>query len=154
MTNLELDRKMAEEVMGWIIEPHCPDMWVIKYGPHNIRCMSHVKDWHPSTNIAQALGDGGPGTVVGKMLTKGWFLEMFYSQPDALKWENNVPSEADCYVRFYVYPKGDERLEEMECVVEKAPSLAICLAAAKALVVVGGEQTHFPGCDCVECDHD
>ena len=86
----DLDRKAAVVVMGWRFEQggetfkqnpiSIYDHWQDSEG--KFICYPEDCDFHPSTNIQQALGDGGPGTVVGRMRELGWRMSLMFSTGD------------------------------------------------------------------------
>ena len=91
MTDWEIAEFLAKELMGWNQYP-----WVIK-------------GWSPCTRIDQALGDGGPGTVVGEILELGYDFDLRSQQTGSF------------YATFGVGVEG------------LSPARAICLAAVKVL---------------------
>jgi hypothetical protein len=68
LSNAELDRWAAEVLMGW----RACMIGFAYFDPSHPGNLRRTMDWHPSTDITQALGDAGPGTVVGRMAEKGW----------------------------------------------------------------------------------
>ncbi len=127
----DIDRDMAEKVMEW--EESCdPDPFV----PHfqtgeggtvfvTTQCAPYDWfEWHPSTDISQALGDGGPDTVVGKMRKKGYACLLAQNQNNGTWlcefWP--IGGIEDDYA--YLKRKGAEA---------DTPKMAICLAAKKAV---------------------
>ena len=105
MTDWEVAEFLAKELMGWDQYP-----WVIK-------------GWSPCTRIDQALGDGGPGTVVGEMDKLGYSLEII---------RNRSVNTTTTYVMFF--PHSPEGLALMGWTGEDThPARAICLAAVEAL---------------------
>ena len=80
MTNDEVDRYLAEKLMGWIVEPNrITEITIITLifnrVPHYFnedKIVMQVEHWQPTCNISQALGNGGPETVVGEMKALGW----------------------------------------------------------------------------------
>jgi hypothetical protein len=90
MTDEELIRRVATEVMGWrlkqinIPESVVTDEWF--YQDANRNFLSFAKDWLPLTNLNQAfLG------VVEKMIGDGWFVD--------ISWLGGPPDGWRC--RFY-----------------------------------------------------
>jgi hypothetical protein len=105
--NADLDRWLAVNLMGYgVFEDR---FWLGK------RPKKPWWRWNPSTNIKQALGDGGPGTVVGMMKEKGFALKL--DQMDKAWW-----------AAFY---KGSKKIIENYDL--STPAAAICEAAKSAL---------------------
>ncbi len=63
MTDTDADSFLAVNLMGYTRNLPFTGWWI-----GNL-C---IGSWHPTQNITQALGDGGPDTGVGKMLKLGW----------------------------------------------------------------------------------
>jgi len=124
--DFNLDQRMAEEVMEWKSSEPFGIEWMGE-GLDPIRGIEK-EDWSPTRKIEQALGDGGPGTVVGKMLQKGWRYTM---------WDEGEDGEK---VGFEFY---QGRVTEFKCLdspdakygraFADTPAKAICLAVAAAL---------------------
>lgn len=122
MTNKELDKWLAENVMGWFVYNmpgiEHPDLqWYgDKYGEGLIEDVisenlyRRVKDWHPTESISDAF------QVVEKMMEK---LLYFDIQIDSVVSSRN-PHSFSCIVKCYKI--GADTLP-----------LAICLAAKKAI---------------------
>ncbi len=88
----DTDRVLAERLMGWIVKPlktyggELVDWYIEPFKRPDlsegyIKVMS-VADWHPTQNITQALGDGGPGTVVGQLFLRGYDFELRKVAPE------------------------------------------------------------------------
>ena len=124
MTEIEIDRKMAEKVMGWTVAANVYDegssgLWLYNGKPSGETVVKKFADFKPSTNITHTL------EVVGKMREKGFFLILndtgcqyrcAFSSHENKAWEvfiNKPPND------LYVW--------------EATPQLAICLAALEAV---------------------
>ena len=103
MTDWEIAEFLAKELMGWNQYP-----WVIK-------------GWSPCTRIDQALGDGGPGTVVEAMWGKSsWRISIMRS----------VGEGKDGFVAMFDINRFDKMTDWC---FANIPARAICLAAVEAL---------------------
>jgi len=125
LTNDQIDRMLAEKLMEWTIEPgkaegrnYPEDFYNLK--EHGFQ--HTISDWHPTSDITQALGDGGQGTVVGKMaaLNYDFQLRTIVSSGKLLTWTSAF-SLLDGYKKW---------------VDADTPAEAICQAAVKALKAV------------------
>ena len=124
LTNDQIDRLLAEKLMGW--EPTI--LKVIENGVtvdsepiYSLAPPIRVKNWSPTRKIEQALGDGGSGTVVGKLAERGLVGIEIRRGCVSGKWEMTWALKDPGHWR--VGPQAD------------TPAEAICLAAAKALEV-------------------
>ncbi len=74
----KLRRWSAEKLMGWTLRKiniPCSVVTDEEYYEREDGSFAYwKKEWHPTQNITQALGDGGPDTVVGALETKGWTI--------------------------------------------------------------------------------
>ncbi|RLG44476.1 MAG: hypothetical protein DRN81_04505 [Thermoproteota archaeon] len=123
----ELDRLMAEEVMGWEEgeDFDCSKEGPLIYYPSRNRVLG--RKWSPSTDIAAAW------EVIRKMLDSGWGCEIYspnnpYALENADKW-------------FVVFAKSGPIVMQLNFSA-KAPSapLAICRAALLAVKEASDEQ--------------
>ncbi len=120
----DIDREMAEKVMGWFKD--FLGNWVKYMKPTHFDSdakqatikMCKAENWHPSTDISQALG--GPDTVVGKMRKKGFSFSMAISS-----------TNDESHVEFVKYKDGFAAI--IGKAKHKDPAMAICLAAEKAM---------------------
>lgn len=114
-----LDRVLAEKLMKYEI---CEDK--IPYGVW-VRERPDQQWWFysPTRSITQALGDGGPGTVVGEMKEQGWFYDVgLIDNPIIIKSHGeHVASFSGHNREIYRYAS--------------TPALAICLAADEVLEI-------------------
>src|SRR5208337_597117 len=123
---MDTDRFLAERLMGWVEGTHFAfEIYgsqgefsnVFLLGPDGgVKCI-----WSPSGNITQALGDGGPGTVVGAMREKGFSLSLQYLE---IGWEASFTNSEGRFLigsNIEAFGTGD------------TPSAAISLAAERAL---------------------
>jgi len=128
---MDTDRFLAERLMGWEFQQNAPKRFFClsvgndqgwwrkdKNDPQDWTCEKCSWDWHPTTSITQALGDGGPGTVVGAMREKGWAYRI---------WQY-APGKHACafYEDMGAYPKTFR-------VIADTPKEAISKAAERAL---------------------
>ena len=118
--NMNIDREMAEKIMGWFDpDPIQSNIWA---NEDRSICMRHC-DWHPSTDISQALGDGkSPDTVVGKICNENpeWQFTLDYAFG---KWSALFFESAVGYIAAFFIDHGSAEAD--------TPAMAICLAAAK-----------------------
>ena len=121
----DIDREMAEKVMEWHEDSYAPWGGLPHEGPSWVRedgAMILQRDFTPSTDISQALGDSKSlDTVVGMMKKKGYDLILctysgqnkntatFLLPPTAWNVPHDWTGQAD------------------------TPAMAICLAAEKAV---------------------
>lgn len=111
-----LDRALAVK-FGWkmFTDERGKEFYVDKYREF----ISFVHNWFPTRLIDKALGNGGPGTVVGEMKLMGWNFGVVWSERD-----KGFSAE---FARGVTSPNFG-RAEDRE-----TPALAICLAADAAL---------------------
>ena len=117
MDNREIDRQIAEKVMGWTLDDVSlwqdeSDRWThyMQHPPHAAYRNCVNKYWRPSTNIAHAF------ELVEKMKGLEWIFEI-----------GTISLKAEWYAEFQKgieYPFG---------VHSDTPTMAICLAALKTL---------------------
>ncbi len=137
----QLDRALAEKLMGWTDYPPWEDDVIRKarilWYDHKLKSPDiympkalvaptfgwSLPVWHPTRNISQALGDGGEGTVVGELRKLG----MVISLDEAI--DEELPYKWSCAIELVDNPYPSERIYA----TADTPSLAICLAAANAL---------------------
>ena len=111
MTNSEIDRLVAEKVMGWHIDEY-GEGWLTSDGKwardasslHSI--LTDGEYWHPSTNIAQAMEALEPLGKLGYYLvlsqngfSKGWVAKLVNSDnpnKDRRSWWAYTPAAAIC----------------------------------------------------------
>jgi hypothetical protein len=120
LTNEQLDRWAAEVLMGCRV--NYTDR-LFFYDPVLHEWYFQEQPYHPSTDITQALGDGGPGTVVGRMRELGW--------------EYTVKSWGK--VHLVVFGKGRFRDKQAGIAESATPSTAFLRAAYAAYTATGGE---------------
>ena len=106
----EIDRLVAEKVMDWVQGEYAKDKWYYKKNGQIHGMAKFVKDWNPSTNIADAW------QVAEKLMKNGLFFNV-------LKW-----IDGDFVARF------ENHKVSVKAEAETAP-LAICLAALKSVGV-------------------
>lgn len=147
MDNESTDRYLAIHLLGW--EPHEDYTWWRKketsarlpngepvYAEYYTGYVAPGANplvpplgtkgfWHPSTNITQALGDGGEGTVVGKLKELGWFITSLHEMP-------NLEKPWTCHL---MWPRKAPYTKE-SLGTGNTPAAAITDAAVRAL---GGE---------------
>lgn len=104
---MDLDRWIAENVMGWV--PHGD--WCYENHPDNVLILS--SDWHPTRNIQQAF------EVVEKMREDGYGFAL------------ELPMSGGCYAEFWKESNYDTVTFKAEH--NDTPTLAICEAAKKAM---------------------
>jgi len=106
----KIDREMAEKVMR--LFQKLDDFTNVVYwcdgSVYPTQFIMPVNDWHPSTDIGQALGDGKSfDTVVGKMRERGFcfklecrasgeFIAVFYKNHIRFVGEYYTPAMAIC----------------------------------------------------------
>ena len=104
----DLDREMAE-VMGWKYIRYTGKYWV--YQDEHDTFFLVPRDFHPSTDIAQAF------QVVGKMIEGGWRLTICV-YPDQEK-------TAEFWKAGFSYYKCHEQLATAICLAAKAAKKAL-----------------------------
>ena len=70
MTDREINEFLAEKLMG--------------YRDTETTFHALKRSFHPVSNITQALGDGGPGTVVGELCKLGFYVEISITDTESL----------------------------------------------------------------------
>ncbi len=113
MTDEQLDRFIAEKVMGWEERDELgTQVWVERLHDRAYRRTCSLHDWHPTRVIVQAMDE-----VAKKMMESGWEFEMEHSFTNHVKCEFVHGS----FVRFDASNASGRE------------SRAICEAAAKAV---------------------
>lgn len=128
MTPEEVNRFLAEKLMGWHIRPLSDKERLQGFeripiyhkengeqSGYSATGQCNTIRFDPYHNITQALGDGGPRTVVGEMKKLGW---TFYLLDYVTYW----------HAQFFTGENTWKRLGDAN-----TPAAAICLAAVKAL---------------------
>ena len=119
MTNTELDHWLAVNLMGWELQLIGEIEYWIEPGKETASVAFSKEDWTPTTRIDQALGYGGPETVVGKMRERWYNFNL------------NMQAQSEiCVVTFH---KIEDNEFKGEWKNDKLPSTAICKAAKVAL---------------------
>jgi len=123
----ELDRLVAEKVMGW---KQGPDFWVSYEGIIHLSAgevsPGHIvyreAPWSPSSDIAEAW------SVVEKLVNLGWLVNLLSP------WKGNATQHWTCYAER----QGKSGWEKLKAAGDSAP-LTICRAALLAVMEVGDE---------------
>jgi len=118
----DTDRFLAQKLMGWVVDPYVARPWTVYLCDDQV--VMAINEWHPSTDITQALGDGGPETVVEKMRERGWRL--YLNSPSVLVGFTKASAR---FVRILDNTDGTPWFHN------DLPAAAICEAARKALEV-------------------
>lgn len=121
MTPQEVNEYLAVNLMGWVKSEefgltHYRENGKFKCFPDNVQAEGPI--WDPYHNITQALGDGGEGTVVGRMEEKGWTYAIHQLLKDPQLKHTGIFMNSHSKAAY---------------ANSNTPSVAICLAAVEAL---------------------
>ena len=124
MNNRELDKWIAENVMGWKLKKQVAltprDDWYWVDSKEEFKISNY--DWHPTESISDAF------QVVEKMVEKGYYTEIDIDGPNTI---------FCCFVAGNLNVKKDGIKKTMEekvhSAINSSASLAICFAAKKAI---------------------
>ncbi len=118
----ELDRLLAEKVMGWHLWPVEPvegncQWWHNESG----RPMYSTVNWHPTTSIEQAM------TVAERATDAGWLIEL------RLWPETEIGKKVEAMLTYLNFSRSIVTAQAEGLAMDKATALAICQAAAEAV---------------------
>ena len=113
-TNAELDRFLAEEVMGWSICGEGKNACYCKGAGHNYAHVS-FNDWHPSADIARAIGcvkkwcndNAGAMTADWDANRNTWIINLWREDWDAAEIENEEYAFAICLALYEAMKCGE-----------------------------------------------
>lgn len=124
MTDDEINAYLADELMG--------------YRHTETTLNTKRKGFTPCFDITQAIGDGGPETVLGAMRVRGWRVELSSEQYSRVVPGKTTKVFYDFGCAFF-RGLGDEDDPTYHYRVAPTPKRAVCLAAVEALKGGGDE---------------